>query len=123
MPRRSEKLVSVIGSGYFEPIADLVDHLLRAKRQPANRVKVNSYENGYAASAVLLLIAMFKSYASRVRYVQKELVPTGTRDALGVVSSPYMDASPIASTHRAERGRVITSLHPACWCAHWHWPR
>jgi hypothetical protein len=82
-------LVTIIGEGYLQPIADLVEKwLARRPPPPPNRVQSGFYENGYAAAGVLLLVAMFESYVSRLRYIQDakgKAVPTNMRKATEVV--------------------------------------
>lgn len=59
--------ITVVGSSYYQPIADLVDKLLNAaSRRPKS--KVGHSENGYAAACVVLLIALLESYTTRVRF-------------------------------------------------------
>ena len=87
--RHKSKLVTIVGSGYFQPIADLFDHWLLHQRPRANKVQSGFYESGYAASVVLLLVAMFESYVSRLRFVQGEKVPVNSRHAIDVVLAIY----------------------------------
>ncbi|MER0217525.1 MAG: hypothetical protein DU481_15490 [Nitrosomonas sp.] len=87
MPRTREKLVTVLGSAYFQPIADLVDKLTRHKPTRPNRVKSQHDESGYSAACVLLLVAMFESYTSRVRYAQSDVVQNEDRSAIDIILS------------------------------------
>ena len=89
MPRHQESLVTVIGSAYFQPIADLVERLLRRKPHRPNRVKSAHGEHGYSAAIVLLLVAMFESYMSRVRFIQPGRVTSQVRSALDVVLAVF----------------------------------
>ena len=89
MARGRNKLVTILGSAYFEPIADLIDRLTKPKRSRPNRIKSGEHESGYAASCVLLLVAMFESYASRLRWVQGARVPDSTRSAVDVVLTVF----------------------------------
>lgn len=89
MPRHREKLVTILGSAYFDPIADLIDRLTRSPKNRPTRVQSGYYESGYAASCVLLLVAMFESYVSRVRFVQGSKVRDSTRSAVDVVLSVF----------------------------------
>ena len=54
-----------------------------------NRVQYGYDEHGYSAAAVLLLVAMFESYMSRVRFIQPSKVAQPVRSALGVVLAVY----------------------------------
>jgi hypothetical protein len=82
-------LVTIIGEGYLQPIADLMEKWLARPPPPApNRIQSGFYENGYAAAVVLLLVAMFESYVSRLRYLQDakgKAIPTNMRNATEVV--------------------------------------
>ena len=89
MARGRNKLVTILGSAYFEPIADLIDRLTKPKRSRPNRIKSGEHESGYAASCVLLLVAMFESYASRLRWAQGARVPDSTRSAVDVVLTVF----------------------------------
>ncbi len=89
MPRHTESLVTVLGTAYFQPITDLIERLLRRKPHRPNRVKSQHDENGYSAATVLLLVAMFESYVSRVRFVQPSRIKNSTRSALDVVLSVF----------------------------------
>lgn len=89
MPRHQESLVTVVGSAYFQPIADLVELLLRRTPHRPNRVKSAHDENGYSTAIVLLLVAMFESYMSRVRFIQPGRVTSRVRSALDVVLAVF----------------------------------
>ena len=89
MPGHPDKLVTVLGSAYFQPIADLVERLIQRKRARPTRVQSTHHESGYAAAGVLLLVAMFESYISRVRFTQPKLVTDATRSAVDVVLSVF----------------------------------
>jgi len=85
MPRTKKTLVSILGSSYFQPIANLVEQWNAFPHHRPNKVQSGFYESGYASSVVLLLVAMFESYVVRLRFVQGSKVPASARTALGVV--------------------------------------
>lgn len=89
MARAKDDQVSILGSSYFQPIADLIDRWLALPRPRSNAVQSGYFEHGYAASVVLLLVAMFESYVVRVRYIQRVAVPTDLRNALDVLIHLY----------------------------------
>ena len=89
MPRHREKLVTVLGSAYFDPVADLIDRLTKLPKSRPNRIQSGHRESGYTASCVLLLVAMFESYVSRVRFIQGSKVQNSTRSAVDVVLSVF----------------------------------
>ena len=88
--KKKEKQVSVLGSSYFQPLADLIDRWLSRPRPPKpNKVQSGYYEHGYAAAVILLLVAMFESYLSRLRFAQRPRVPSVARHALDVLFAVY----------------------------------
>ena len=68
MTKPVERTISVLGSGYFQPVADLVERLLKYPKTKRNAVKALYYDNVYAVAIVLLLVAAVESYATRIRY-------------------------------------------------------
>lgn len=61
-----EDIITVVGSSYFQPIADLIHRLLAHERLGATTVKRGYRENGYSAAIALLMIVAFESYITRV---------------------------------------------------------
>jgi hypothetical protein len=63
-----ESLVSIIGSGYFQAVSDLIDRLL--KQSPTRRDPVGAlyYDNVYSTAIILLTVAALESYVTRLRY-------------------------------------------------------
>lgn len=62
------EVISIVGSSYYQPIADLVDKLAVAAERRAPESKVSHAENGYAAACTVLLVALLESFTARVRY-------------------------------------------------------
>ena len=89
MSRGNSKFVTVLGSSYFEPISNLVEKLVVREHRRGNKVQSGYYEHGYSASIILLLVAMFESYVSRLRFVQGSKVPHSKRTAIDVVLCVY----------------------------------
>jgi hypothetical protein len=89
MARSRDSQVSILGSSYFEPIADLLDRWLSRPSHKPNAVQSGYYEHGYAASVILLLVAMLESYVVRVRYIQRPVVPVKLRTAIDVLLYLY----------------------------------
>lgn len=89
MATATDTQVSILGSSYFEPIADLIDRWLRLPRTRSTAVQSGYFEHGYAASVILLLVAMFESYLVRVRYAHRNHVPAKLRGALDVLVRLY----------------------------------
>ena len=75
MATSRERIVTVIGSSYFQPMADLLDRWLARRRPRPNATQAGYYENGYAASFIVLLVAMLESYVARIRFRRKAALP------------------------------------------------
>ena len=75
MPTMPDKQISILGSAYCQPIADLMERWLTRPQTTPNAVQSGVIECGYASSIILLLVAMFESYAVRTRYVQRTKIP------------------------------------------------
>lgn len=67
-----QEIISIIGSQYFAPIAQLVDKWV--DRRPVRRDSVGApfYEGGYAVSVIILLVAALESYVARDRFFQSK---------------------------------------------------
>lgn len=89
MVQTKTSLVSILGSSYFQPIADLLNKWPKSLPHRSNAVQSSSVEHGYASSVILLLVAMFESYVVRVRYVQRHAVPASSRTAIDVLLHLY----------------------------------
>jgi hypothetical protein len=89
MAGKKDKIVSVLGSSYFQPIANLVERWKAFTLHRPNKVQSGFYEHGYASSVILLLVAMFESYVVRLRFVQGSKVPANVRTALDVVLAVF----------------------------------
>ena len=68
MAKATDQSVSVLGAAYLQPVADLVERLLKWPATKRNAVRARYYDNTYAVSIILLLVAMVESFAARVRY-------------------------------------------------------
>jgi hypothetical protein len=67
----------------------LVDRLTKILRRRPDRIRSGSEESGYAASGIVLLVAMFESYLSRLRFVQSTKARDSHRGAMDVVLSIF----------------------------------
>lgn len=86
----TDKLVSIIGTSYFQPIADLFEKLLSHPRTKSNTVQATRFENGYSASIILLLVALLESCTCRLRYIKKTRgMQKSERSALNVITTYY----------------------------------
>lgn len=61
--------ITIIGSAFHQPIADLIGKLAACKRSSLDSSNVGHDENGYCASLVILLVLAFESYVSRISYL------------------------------------------------------
>jgi hypothetical protein len=84
-----DKVVSIVGSAYFQPIADLLDDLLSRPKPTANDVKTSQREYGLACSISLLAVVCFESCAMRVRYLNRAVPAAQKRSALEFLRALY----------------------------------
>jgi hypothetical protein len=75
MKRRPEQIISVIGTQFYQPIADLISKLVARPYQKPDRVGSNYYEGGYSAAVILLLAASVESLIQRDRYFYRTANP------------------------------------------------
>ena len=65
---KPEDILSVIGSQLFQPLADLIGHMVARPYQKSDQVSSNYYEGGYATSIILALTVAVESMVARDRY-------------------------------------------------------
>lgn len=69
-------IVTIIGSSYFQPIADLVAKLITIEQcSIGNPSGAGWRENGYAASISILLVALLESFVARLRFCRNDELP------------------------------------------------
>jgi len=69
-------IISIVGTSYFQPVADLIERMLKHEPVASNSSRTGHYENGYAAAITVLLVAILESFVSRVRFLRNaEVVP------------------------------------------------
>jgi hypothetical protein len=77
MPRRDshQEIISIVGSQYFTPIAELVDKWV--SRRPVRRDAVGATfdEGGYTVAVIMLLVAALESFVARDRFFSKKQPP------------------------------------------------
>lgn len=73
--RRRELIISVIGTQFYQPIADLTAKLVARQYMAPDRVGSNYYEGGYSAAIILLLAASVESLVQRDRYFLRAAKP------------------------------------------------
>lgn len=74
---QSDLIISVVAPHLQQPVADLVEKLIKNGFCSTDRVSANFYENGYSISAILLLAAMMESMLQRDRYFLQKAKPGG----------------------------------------------
>jgi len=89
MSRIQDDLITIIGSAYLQPIADLIDRLIQRKHVRPTRIQSTHHECGYCAAGVILLVAMFESYVSRLRYTCPKPESALKRNAIDIVLSVF----------------------------------
>ena len=70
-------IISIVGTSYFQPVADLVERMLQHEPVADNSSRTGHYENGYAAAATVLLVATLECFVSRLRFLRREEVVSG----------------------------------------------
>jgi hypothetical protein len=63
-------VITVVGSAYLQPIADLLGKLLKRPISGIGPAGASEHENGYSAALVVLLVAVLESYTARLRFVR-----------------------------------------------------
>lgn len=68
-----KEIISIIGSSYFTPIAELVDHWV-ASGPTVRRDSVGTqfYADGHAVAIIVLLVAALESFVARDRHFSKK---------------------------------------------------
>lgn len=66
-----DSIISVIGTQYFQPIADLLSSFLKRNPPKSDVVSSGYFEGAYVVSIFLLLVAVVESMAARDRYFNK----------------------------------------------------
>lgn len=64
-------VISVAGSAYLQPIADLLENLLEQPVSGKGPAGSSMHENGYSSALVILLVAVIESYTARLRFVRR----------------------------------------------------
>ena len=67
-----QEIISIIGSQYFTPIAELVDHWVAHHTMRRDSVGTQFYAGGYAVAVILLLVAALESFVARDRHFSKK---------------------------------------------------
>jgi hypothetical protein len=75
MAKAVEETVSILGSGYFQPVADLIERSLKWPVTKRGSVNALYFDNIYATSVILLMVASLESYATRLRYFHQSVAP------------------------------------------------
>lgn len=67
-----QEIISIIGSQYFTPIAELIDKWV--SRRPVRRDAVGApfFEGGYAVATIILLVAALESFVARDRFFSEK---------------------------------------------------
>ncbi len=68
---RLEEIISIIGSQYYTPIAELIDHWVARPSVRRDSVGSQFYSGGYAVAVTVLLVAALESFVARDRHFSK----------------------------------------------------
>ncbi len=63
-------IITVVGSAYFQPVADLVENLLNKNEPDFSAISAGQSENGYSVSITILLVMILESYSARLRFLR-----------------------------------------------------
>lgn len=72
-----QDIITIVGTSYFQPIADLIERMLKRPASADNTTRSGHFENGYAAATTVLLVATLESFVSRVRFLRQAEVVAG----------------------------------------------
>jgi hypothetical protein len=70
------QIITIIGTQFYQPIADLSSKLVSRQYHKPDRVGSNYYVGGYSAAIILLLAASIESVVQRDRYFYLKTKPT-----------------------------------------------
>jgi hypothetical protein len=84
-----DKLVSIVGESYFQPIATLLNELVSRPAPQASDVKTSSPENGFACAVCLLAVVCFESYTMRSRFINRSAPAAAKRNCLDFLRDLY----------------------------------
>ena len=85
-----DRLITVVGSGYLQPILDLAERLIQQPRGNVKASRINGRENGYALSIVLLSVVMLESFVGRVSDLQARPGAKGKTKAFRTSVASYI---------------------------------
>ncbi|MCH2160098.1 MAG: hypothetical protein MK096_15115 [Oleiphilaceae bacterium] len=87
----NDQVVSIIGSSYFQPIADLIEKLIQHDDGREADIMAGHYQNGYATSVCLLSVVLLESYVMRCRYIHKASEEELKTPVIKFIKSKYSD--------------------------------
>lgn len=67
-----EKMISVIGVNYLQPIATLIEARSSFQSEGPNEVQASRWDNGFSISLIILNVLLLESIINRVKYVVEE---------------------------------------------------
>lgn len=76
-PPVTDDLITIVGTCYFQPIADLIENLLKLSAPIPHPMGTSCRENGYSASLVVLLVALLESFVSRLKFLRLDEISPG----------------------------------------------
>jgi hypothetical protein len=111
-----ESYVSIIGTGYLQPIVDLFGPLM-GNAIPSSSSVTSNYNNGYSAASILLSVAMVESFIRRACLVLQD----GQYErALTYVKAHFGDYSRISALEEIFVLRDVLA-HNHMWHADSYW--
>lgn len=91
MSEGRDQLISIVGTAYFQPIADLLNQLMSHPYGEPNDIQTGRKENGYSSSICILSVVCFESFLMRVRYINRAHQVSKTKNPLDFLKPPYSD--------------------------------
>lgn len=77
-PPFTDDLITIVGTGYFQPISDLIENLFKSNAPAPHAMGTSCRENGYSASLVVLLVALLESFVSRIKFLRIDEIVSGS---------------------------------------------
>jgi len=84
-------VITIVGSSYFQPIADLIERLLKRPAPDPGPSGTGDWENGYAAAITVLLVAVLESFTSRLRFVRAGELEAGGMSVPDILQRYFPD--------------------------------
>ena len=82
-------IISIVGPAYFQPIADLLERLLKRPTERHGPASSSRHENGYSAAIIILLVTVLESYTARLRFVRGNEATTASSSTPALLAANF----------------------------------